>query len=97
MAKILFFEKPGCANNTRQKALLAAAGHEVDARNLLTEAWTPERLRPYFGSRPVAEWFNRAVEGLGDLHQGRPRQALRYCGAGKIQGGQSAAYPPYAS
>lgn len=61
MAKIVFFEKPGCANNTRQKALLAAAGHEVDARNLLTEKWTARRLRPFFGARPVVEWFNRAA------------------------------------
>ena len=61
MAKIVFFEKPGCANNTRQKALLAGAGHEVDARNLLTEDWTAQRLRPFFGVRPVAEWFNRAA------------------------------------
>lgn len=60
VAKVVFFEKPGCGNNTRQKAWLAAAGHEVDARSLLTEAWTPERLRAFFGERPVAEWFNRA-------------------------------------
>lgn len=61
MAKVVFYEKPGCANNTRQKALLAAAGHELEARNLLTEAWTAERLRAFFGTRPVAEWFNRAA------------------------------------
>ncbi|MBI1424317.1 MAG: hypothetical protein GC149_12685 [Gammaproteobacteria bacterium] len=39
MAEIVFYEKPGCGNNTRQKALLAAAGHHVIARNLLTEPW----------------------------------------------------------
>lgn len=61
MAKIVFYEKPGCGNNTKQKALLAAAGHEVLARNLLTEPWTAERLLAFFGSRPVAEWFNRAA------------------------------------
>lgn len=61
MAQIVFYEKPGCGNNTRQKALLAAAGHEVDARSLLTEAWTAERLCAFFGQRPVAEWFNRAA------------------------------------
>ena len=60
-AIITFFEKPGCGNNTKQKALLAAAGHEVVARNLLTEAWTPQRLLAFFGDRPVAEWFNRAA------------------------------------
>ena len=61
MTLITFYEKPGCANNTRQKALLAAAGHEVVARNLLTELWTEERLLEFFGNRPVAEWFNRAA------------------------------------
>ena len=41
--------------------MLAAAGHEVIARNLLTEPWTRERLLAFFGERPVAEWFNRAA------------------------------------
>lgn len=61
MATVVFYEKPGCGNNTKQKALLAAAGHEVIARNLLSEAWTAERLLAFFGDRPVAEWFNRAA------------------------------------
>jgi nitrogenase-associated protein len=61
MARIVFYEKPGCGNNTKQKVLLAAAGHEVIARNLLTEPWTQERLLEFFGARPVAEWFNRAA------------------------------------
>jgi nitrogenase-associated protein len=61
MASIIFYEKPGCGNNTKQKAMLVAAGHDVIARNLLTEAWTPQRLLAFFGSRPVAEWFNRAA------------------------------------
>ena len=61
MTTITFYEKPGCGNNTKQKALLAAAGHRVIARNLLTEAWTEKCLREFFGSRPVADWFNRAA------------------------------------
>lgn len=61
MSVIVFYEKPGCANNTRQKVLLAAAGHTVWAKNLLIEAWTPERLLAFFGQRPIAEWFNRAA------------------------------------
>jgi nitrogenase-associated protein len=60
MAKIVFYEKPGCANNARQKALLAASGHELDVRNLLTEAWTVSALQRFFGSKPVAAWFNPA-------------------------------------
>ena len=58
MTDIIFYEKPGCINNTKQKKLLQDAGHRVDARSLLTTAWTPEELRPYFGDRPIAEWFN---------------------------------------
>jgi nitrogenase-associated protein len=58
MATIVFYEKPGCANNTRQKVLLAAAGHTVLAKSLLTEKWNAARLREFFGALPVAEWFN---------------------------------------
>ncbi len=58
MATVIFYEKPGCVNNTKQKVLLTAAGHTVDARNLLTETWTVQRLQQFFGQRPVAECFN---------------------------------------
>ncbi|NEQ46626.1 MAG: hypothetical protein F6K00_25000 [Leptolyngbya sp. SIOISBB] len=64
MATVIFYEKPGCINNTKQKALLATAGHTVDARNLLTEAWTPERLRQFFGDRPLAQCFNRTAPAI---------------------------------
>ena len=58
MAHITFWEKPGCAGNARQKALLLASGHTLDVRNLLAEAWDAERLRGFLERRPVAEWFN---------------------------------------
>ena len=61
MSDVLFFEKPGCANNARQKSWLAAAGHRIEARNLLTHAWSSAELLAFFGSRPVSEWFNRAA------------------------------------
>jgi nitrogenase-associated protein len=61
MATIHFYEKPGCINNTRQKGLLEAAGHEITAYNMLTEAWNPSRLQQFFGQRPVEDWFNRAA------------------------------------
>ena len=69
MVKVIFFEKPGCINNTRQKKLLRAAGHEVDARSLLEEPWTAENLRKYFGNLPVSEWFNRTAPAVksGDI------------------------------
>ncbi len=58
MATVVFYEKPGCGNNTRQKVWLAASGHTVLAQNLLIEKWTAVRLRPFFGILPVAQWFN---------------------------------------
>lgn len=61
MAAVLFYEKPGCANNARQQRLLREAGHELTVRNLLETPWTPGELRTFFGARPVAEWFNRAA------------------------------------
>lgn len=60
MAKVIFYEMPGCGGNARQKALLRQSGHDVEVRNLLATAWTPGELRSYFGSRPVAQWFNAA-------------------------------------
>lgn len=61
MATVIFYEKPGCINNTRQKVLLEEAGHEVVAKNLLTEDWTPAKLLPFFKGWPVSEWFNAAA------------------------------------
>jgi nitrogenase-associated protein len=60
VAHIIFWEKPGCAGNARQRALLLASGHTLNVKNLLIEAWDAERLRSFFGERPVAEWFNRS-------------------------------------
>jgi nitrogenase-associated protein len=56
--EIVFYEKPGCVNNTRQKRLLEAAGHRVVARNLLTEPWSAARLRPFLAALPYRAWFN---------------------------------------
>lgn len=61
MATIQFYQKPGCATNARQKRMLEAAGHIVIAKNLLTEPWTAEDLRGFFGSTPVTAWFNPAT------------------------------------
>ncbi|RBP03516.1 nitrogenase-associated protein [Roseiarcus fermentans] len=60
MAKVVFYEKPGCGGNARQKAALSRSGHELDVRDLLSTPWTAEALRAFFGARPVAAWFNAA-------------------------------------
>jgi nitrogenase-associated protein len=64
MATVYFYEKPGCINNTRQKKLLAEAGHQVVTKNLLTEVWQPDRLRAFFGALPVRDWFNYSAPAI---------------------------------
>lgn len=61
MARVVFYEKPGCINNTRQKQLLRAAGHEVCERSILDHPWTAQELRLFFADKPVVAWFNRAA------------------------------------
>lgn len=62
--QVVFYEKPGCAGNARQKACLRAAGHTVVARDLLTEPWDRARLLAFLGTLPVAAWFNRAAPAI---------------------------------
>jgi nitrogenase-associated protein len=80
MADVIFYEKPGCASNARQKALLVASGHALDVRNLLEEPWSVSSLRPFFGETPVQEWFNpaapRVKSGEIDLDKITPQAAL---------------------
>lgn len=64
MASVVFYEKPGCGTNARQKLALAAAGHTLEVRNLLTEPWTAERLAGFFGDTPVSTWFNPAAPAV---------------------------------
>jgi nitrogenase-associated protein len=64
MATVTFYEKPGCSNNIRQKKLLAAAGHLVVAKDILTETWQAERLRAFFGALAVRDWFNYSAPAI---------------------------------
>ena len=60
MARIVFWEKPGCQGNAKQKEILLASGHELEVRDLLAGPWDATNLALFFGERPVAEWFNPA-------------------------------------
>ena len=59
MAEVIFYEKPGCSGNARQKALLEASGHTVVARNILNTSWTRMQLLAFLKLLPIAQWFNR--------------------------------------
>ncbi len=81
MANIIFWEKPNCQGNKRQKEILLASGHQLDVRDLLTEPWDRETLAQFFGARPVTEWFNPSNPRVksGELEPAAipPEQALR--------------------
>lgn len=61
MVHIVFYEKPGCGGNAKQRALLEAAGHTLERRSLLDEPWTRDSLLAFLQPLPVAQWFNRAA------------------------------------
>jgi nitrogenase-associated protein len=60
LAIVIFYEKPNCGTNARQKRMLEAAGHTVVAVSLLAEPWTAGRLLSFFGDTPVSSWINPA-------------------------------------
>ena len=64
MTDVIFYEKPGCINNTKQKKLLVKAGHKVESRNLLTEPWTAAKLLAFFNNLPVNAWFNQSAPAV---------------------------------
>ena len=80
MATIVFYGNPHSDENLEQSNWLSTRGHEVDVRDLTQEAWSVSSLRPYFGAKPVREWFNpnalRVKQGEINLEEITPQQAL---------------------
>ncbi|MDC0609832.1 hypothetical protein OAP63_03805 [Vibrio sp.] len=65
MAKVTFYQKPGCINNTKQIKLLKAAGHEVEERDLLKKEWSVAELQRFFSkSKSIADCFNRTAPAV---------------------------------
>jgi nitrogenase-associated protein len=81
MSHLIFYEKPGCAGNARQRAALLAAGHTLEPRNLLVTPWSESSLLAFLQDLPVADWFNRAAprvkSGEIDPYTLSPQAALR--------------------
>ncbi len=61
---VVFYEKPFCAANAKQKALLRAGGCTVIERNLLEHGLDRTELRSFMGDKPVPEWFNPAAPAI---------------------------------
>jgi nitrogenase-associated protein len=60
--------------------VLRSEGVEFEVRDLFCESWSAGRLRPFFGTAPVPDWFNLsapAVKSGGiDIHACSEHQAL---------------------
>jgi nitrogenase-associated protein len=61
MTDLVFYEKPGCIGNKQQKAILLKLGIRLEVHDILSEPWTAERLRPFFGNKTIPMWFNESA------------------------------------
>ncbi|MCE2029674.1 ArsC/Spx/MgsR family protein [Sessilibacter corallicola] len=59
MTTVVFYEKPGCISNQKQKNMLRNLGLDVEARDLLKSAWDKQSLRAFFSDDHIANWFNK--------------------------------------
>ena len=64
MSELVFYEKPGCVGNGLQKGVLLSQGVRFVVRDLLSEPWRAESLRPFFADKPVAAWFNETAPAV---------------------------------
>ncbi len=55
---VIFYKKPGCVTNAKQKQSLRRAGCTVIERNLLKHDMNEKDLLGFFEGKPVHEWFN---------------------------------------
>ncbi|MEA1919523.1 MAG: ArsC/Spx/MgsR family protein [Campylobacterota bacterium] len=58
MTAVLFYEKPGCATNAKQKEELKNAGCMLIQRSLLDHGLSPEELYEFLKPLDVSAWFN---------------------------------------
>jgi len=61
---VVFYEKPFCAANAKQKQILRASGCTLIERNLLEHGLDAEGLRSFMGDMSVSEWFNPAAPAI---------------------------------
>jgi len=82
MSKLVFYEKPRCISNQRQKKYLRSLGIAFEVKNLLSEPWTVENLRSFFGEEPIHRWFNSSApmvkSGEVDIRRIDAQHALKW-------------------
>lgn len=68
MLPILFYEKTGCFNNTKQKNILKEFGCEVLATNILDIKFTQQKLLDFFGEQSIKECVNKKALKLQNIN-----------------------------
>lgn len=61
---VVFYEKPFCAANAKQKQILRSSGCTLIERNLLEHGLDVEVLRSFMGDKKVVDWFNPAAPAI---------------------------------
>lgn len=61
---VVFYEKPFCTANAKQKQILRASGCTLIERNLLEHGLDQETLRSFMGDQAVSQWFNPAAPAI---------------------------------
>ena len=61
---VVFYEKPFCAANAKQKQILKSSGCTLIERNLLEHGLDAESLRSFMGDKKVVDWFNPAAPAI---------------------------------
>jgi nitrogenase-associated protein len=61
---VIFYEKPFCAANAKQKVLLRQSGCTLIQRNLLEHGLDSPTLRSFMGDNPIVDWFNPAAPAI---------------------------------
>lgn len=64
MRIVIFYEKPGCSTNAKQKKSLRDAGCMVIKRNLLEHGMTKDELHAFVQEEPHTQWFNQSAPDI---------------------------------
>lgn len=64
MARIVFFEKPGCINGEKQKKILQDAGHVLECKNILTHRWSRDALLPFVSKNTPPTMMNYTAPAI---------------------------------
>lgn len=58
MAKMVFYEKPGCINGEKQKKILEAAGNDLSCVNILKQKWGRAKILPFVAGKLPEQMMN---------------------------------------